>query len=144
MYTLHVLDVSAMEMSPSATSLPKTPSTTIWCPQLARGLWRGRHRWRRFCPPPSLLHSAALLDQCPTEHKSVSFFTELNIFQVLGANPMPWDVNNKIMSFYSHKKKLFSVCAREMTFWKYYRQQKKKTNFLSNWVSKGFILMWGF
>ena len=28
--------------------------------------------------------------------KGVSFFTELKLFQVFGANPVPWDVNNKM------------------------------------------------
>ena len=31
----------------------------------------------------------------------ISFFTELYFFQAFGANPVPWDVNNKTMPFFN-------------------------------------------
>ena len=37
-----------------------------------------------------------------SDHYDVSFFTELNFFQIFGAYPVPWAVTNKTMPFFSH------------------------------------------
>ena len=74
---------------------------------------------------------------------SFIFVTELDFFQVFGANPVPRDVNNQTMSFFS-RKTAFSVRAQEMEFLKCYG--KSKTQFsvpLSCWGSKMFALMRG-
>ena len=55
-------------------------------------------------------------------------------FQVFGANPLPWDVNNKTVSFFSHKT-AFSVRAQEIKFCKYYG--KPFFNFLNIGNLKG-------
>ena len=74
---------------------------------------------------------------CP---RVVSFFTKLNLFQVFGANPLPWDVNNEIMSFFI--KTAFSIRAQEIKFWKYYGKSKNKFLIpLSYWGSKRFASM---
>ena len=48
-------------------------------------------------------------------HQGVSFFTELNFFQLFGVNPVPWDANNETMPFFSHKTD-FYVRARGIFF----------------------------
>ena len=49
------------------------------------------------------------------------------------------DVNNKTMSFFSHKKR-FSVFAQVIKFWKYYGKSKNKfSNFLSYRGPKRFV-----
>ena len=44
--------------------------------------------------------------------------------QVFGANPVPWDVCNKTMSFFSHKN-VFLVSAQAIKFRKYEAKIKK-------------------
>ena len=50
-----------------------------------------------------------------------------HLFQVFGANPVPWDVIKIAMPFFSHK--CFLVRAQELKFWKYFGKQKKQSNF---------------
>ena len=61
---------------------------------------------------------------------------ELNFFQVFFlANPVPWDVNNKTMSFFSHKNCFFGSQSRDMVI-KIIGEQKKVFDSLSHWGPK--------
>ena len=65
--------------------------------------------------------------------------------QVYGANPVPWDVNNKTMPFFPHKYCCF-VCAQQMFFFANTRVNPKNTTVipLSYWECKSIALMRGF